>query len=63
MEAGRRIGESVAGLAVACGMITGCVALLAGAVALLGREFVAMGLCFIAAALAFGLVANATLRS
>lgn len=63
MEAGKRIGESAAGLAVTCAMITGCGALLAGAVAFLGGEHVAVGLCFIAAALAFGLVTNATLRS
>ena len=62
MEAGRRIGQSAAGLAVACGTITGCVALLAGAVAFLSGEFVAAGLCFVAAGLAFGLIANATLR-
>lgn len=62
MTEGRRRGETIAGVAVVCGMVTGYAALIAAVFAFFSFNWVGAGVCLAAAGLSFGLVANAALR-
>lgn len=62
MERNRERFNTVLGIAVVVGLVTGGLSLLGALVAALFTEAVAAGLCLIAAALAFGLTSNAILR-
>ena len=62
MAEGQRRGETIAGVAVVCGMITGYAALVAAVFAFFSFNWVGAGACLAAAGLSFGLVANAALR-
>ena len=62
MAEGRRKGETIAGVAVVCGMVTGYAALIAAVFAFFSFNWVGAGVCLGAAGLSFGLVANAALR-
>jgi len=62
MAEGRRSGETIAGVAVICGMVTGYAALVAAVFAFFSYNWVGAGVCLAAAGLSFGLVANAALR-
>jgi hypothetical protein len=55
-------GETIAGVAVICGMVAGFAALVAAVFAFFSFNFVGAGVCLGAAGLSFGLVANASLR-
>lgn len=55
-------GETIAGVAVVCAMITGYASLAVAAFAFFSMNWVGAGVCLVAAALSFGLVANASLR-
>jgi hypothetical protein len=55
-------GETIAGVAVICGMITGFASLIAAVFAFFSFNWAGAGLCLAAAGLSFGLVANAALR-
>lgn len=63
MERNRDRFNTVLGIVVFAGLITGALALLGALLAALFRESIAAGLCLVAAALAFGLTANAILRN
>lgn len=54
--------DTVLGLAIVGGLVTGAAGLVAALIALINDDMVGMGVCLGAAALAFGLVANAALR-
>jgi hypothetical protein len=62
MAEGRQSGETIAGVAVVCGMITGYASLIAAVFAFFSFNWVGAGACLAAAGLSFGLVANAALR-
>ncbi len=62
MAEGRPRGETIAGVAVICGMVTGYAALIASVFAFFSFNWVGAGACLAAAGLSFGLVANAALR-
>ena len=62
MAEARRRGETIAGVAVICGMVTGYAALVAAVFAFFSFNWVGAGACLAAAGLSFGLVANAALR-
>jgi uncharacterized membrane protein YphA (DoxX/SURF4 family) len=62
MTEARRKGETIAGVAVICGMATGYAALIAAVFAFFSFNWVGAGVCLAAAGLSFGLVANAALR-
>lgn len=54
--------ETVVGIALLAGMLTGLASLVVALIAFLNTDWMASSLGLIAAALAFGLVANAALR-
>jgi hypothetical protein len=56
-------GESIAGVAVFCGVLTGLAGLFVALVTFVNGDHVATGICLVAAGIAFGLVANASLRN
>jgi uncharacterized membrane protein YphA (DoxX/SURF4 family) len=62
MAEARWRGETIAGIAVICGMITGFASLIAAVFAFFSFNWVGAGVCLAAAGLSFGLVANAALR-
>lgn len=62
MERNRERFNTVLGIVVFAGLVTGALGLVGALVAALFRESAAAGLCLVAAALAFGLTANAILR-
>ena len=62
MAEARGKGETIAGVAVICGMITGYAAFIAAVFAFFSFNWVGAGVCLAAAGLSFGLVANAALR-
>ena len=62
MAEGHRKGETIAGVAVICGMITGHASLVIAVFAFFSFNWVGAGVCLAAAGLSFGLVANAALR-
>jgi len=55
-------GETIAGLAVVCGMAVGFAGFVAAVFSFFAVNFVGAGVCLAAAGLSFGLVANASLR-
>lgn len=55
-------GETIAGVAVVCGMATGFAGFVAAVFSFFSSDFVGAGVCLAAAGLSFGLVANASLR-
>ncbi|HYH82036.1 MAG TPA: hypothetical protein VEX86_19675 [Longimicrobium sp.] len=55
-------GETIAGIAVFCGMVAGFVGLVVAVFSFFAGNFAGAGVCLVAAGLSFGLVANATLR-
>ena len=62
MSENRRKFETLIGLVILGGAITGVAGFVAALVAFFSGEFVATGACLIAAALSFGLLANALIR-
>mgnify|MGYP006303393375 CR=1 FL=1 len=54
--------ESIVGVTVIAGQVTGFIGLLGAIFAFFTDEWVGVGACLIASALAFGLIANAMLR-
>ena len=62
MAEGQWRGETIAGVAVICGMITGFASLVAAVFAFFSFNWVGAGVCLASAGLSFGLVANAALR-
>ena len=54
--------ETVGGLAVICGLLTGFLGLVIAALALFVSNWIGAGICLVAAALSFGLIANAVWR-
>ena len=61
--ADNRKGETIAGVAVVCAMLTGFAALAATVFAASSFNWVGAGVCLLAAGVSFGLVANASLRN
>ena len=55
-------GETIAGVAVVCGMAAGFASFVVAVFSCLSANFVGAGVCLLAAGLAFVRVANATLR-
>lgn len=62
MAAQRSRSETVLGLSVLLGLLTGILALASAVFAFFSYDWVATGICLGAAGLSFGLVANALLR-
>jgi hypothetical protein len=60
--ADKQRGETVAGVAVICGMVAGFGAFAVAVFSFFSGNFVGAGVCLGAAGLSFGLVANASLR-
>ena len=61
--ADNRKGETIAGVAVVCALLTGFAAVFAAVFAFVGFNWVGAGVCLLAAGVSFGLVANASLRN
>ena len=55
-------GETIAGVAVICGMINGFASFIVAVISIFTNNPVGASVCLIAAGLSFGLVANAALR-
>lgn len=60
--ADKRRGETIAGVAVVCGMAAGFASFVVAVFSFFTFNFVGAGVCLAAAGLSFGLVANASLR-
>lgn len=55
--------ETLLGIAVVTGLITGFAGLLGAVFAFFNSDWMGTGICLIAAALAFGLISNSLLRN
>jgi hypothetical protein len=55
-------GETIAGVAVVCGMVAGFASFIVAVFSFFAFNFVGAGVCLAAAGLSFGLIANASLR-